>query len=88
MVFIFSDGMSRNSGYPSDSRATIAAVRAAIAYGCDIDTSRLTFRMLGPYLIIEGIAYHGCGDEISSIAGDIVGVDNIQIRIFEQGHNH
>ena len=88
MVFIFSDGMSKNSGYPLDSRATIAAVRAAIDFGCDIDTSRLTFRMLGSYLIIEGIAHHGCGDEVGSIARNIVGVDNVQIRIFEQGHRH
>ncbi len=53
--------------------------------GCDADMSRVTLRILGSYVIIEGlIPDYNCVQTIADIAEDIAGKGRVSIRLFQQ----
>lgn len=77
------------SGKHSPAGSTTAGLRAsiehALAMGCNEDMSRVTVRILGSFVVIEGlISQEDCLDQIMEIAEDIAGKGMVSVRLFPQ----
>ena len=69
----------------STTAGLLASIRNALSAGCDEDMSRINVRILGSYVIIEGlVSSEDCVDTIREIAEDIAGKDYVSLRLFRQ----
>nr|WP_316654690.1 hypothetical protein [uncultured Gellertiella sp.] len=86
MVLILPEAHSHShSADGSTTAGLLSSIQAALAMGCDADMSRVTLRILGSYVIIEGlIPDYNCVQTIADIAEDIAGKGRVSIRLFQQ----
>ena len=67
------------------SASTIATIKAALSADQNIDSSAIEIRMLGPVVLLEGYITNAADREKAiSLAGMIVGHDNVQDRMLSR----
>ncbi|MBB4067193.1 hypothetical protein [Gellertiella hungarica] len=63
----------------------LASIRTALAAECEEDVSRVSIRILGSYVIIEGLVPDDDSvTRIRTIAEDIAGAGYVRLRLFRQ----